>query len=69
MATFDAQLSAQIPQGQREAINALRGEDAKNGRVSTADIIRAALHEGLPSLARKSSIERHQLYASINRGE
>jgi hypothetical protein len=69
MATFEAQLSAQIPQGQEDAITALLGEDGENGRVSKADVIRAALRLGLPRLAGKSSAERHRLYAAINRGE
>ena len=69
MATFEAQLSAQIPQGQEEAILAVLAEDGENGRASKADVIRAALHEGLPRLARKTSADRLKLYAAIQRGE
>jgi hypothetical protein len=69
MATFEAQLSAQISQGQEDEILALFTEDSTNGRASKADVIRAALHEGLPRLARKSSADRLKLYAAIHRGE
>jgi hypothetical protein len=69
MATFEAQLSAQIPQGQEEAILALFDEDRENGRASKADVIRAALQEGLPILARMSPASRLRLYAEIHRGE
>lgn len=69
MATFEAQLSAQISRGQEEVILALLTEDGTNGRASKADVIRAALAEGLPRLARKTSIDRLKLYAAIQRGE
>jgi hypothetical protein len=69
MATFEAQLSAQISQGQKDEIAALLAEDRSNGKTSEADIVRAALREGLPRLRRKSSADRLRLYAQINRGE
>lgn len=69
MATFDAQLSAQIPQGQEDTIIALFNEDREHGRASKADVIRAALQEGLPILARMSPTNRLKLYAEIQRGE
>lgn len=69
MATFEAQLSAQIGQGQKDEIAALLAEDRIGGRVSEADIVRAALREGLPVLRRKATADRLRLYAQINRGE
>lgn len=68
MATFDAQLSAQITQSQKDAIAALLAEDRRHGRASEADVVRAALSEGLPRLERSSSEDRLKLYASILTG-
>jgi hypothetical protein len=69
MATFDAQLSAQIPQGQEGVITALSDEDSEYGRTSKADVIRAALHKGLPVIAQMSPEDRLRLYAEIHRGD
>jgi len=69
MATFEAQLSAQITQGLKDEIHALLREDRMAGRVHEADIVRAALREGLGRLRRKTQSDRLKLYAAINRGE
>jgi len=67
MATFTAALSAQITERQKADIGDLLRQDQERGRVSEADVIRAALALGLPALARKSQADRLRLYASITR--
>lgn len=69
MANFEAQLSAQVPQGQKDEIKVVRTEDMQHGRVSEADIVRALIRLGLPLLRKKSPTDRLKLYALINRGE
>lgn len=69
MATFEAQISTQVPQGQKDEIAAVLGEDRQHGKVSEADVVRALIRLGLPVLKRKAPADRLKLYALINRGE
>jgi hypothetical protein len=69
MATFEAQISTQVSQGQKDAIREVLDADRRNARVSEADVVRAALRLGLPLLAEQDGSVRVRLYALINRGE
>ena len=67
MATFDAQLSAQIPRSMRDDLDKVHDQDKQEvGRVSGADVIRAALALGLPRLTEMTPLERIRLYTKIN---
>lgn len=69
MAVFEGQISAQVTQGQKDALAAvLRGDRTHVVGTSEADVIRAALALGLPLLAGWSPGRRVQMYALMRRG-
>jgi hypothetical protein len=64
MAIYDSGISVLITTELREKIRVILADDQGGGRVSEADVVRAALALGLPILARKSQRERLRLYAA-----
>lgn len=68
MATFEAQISAQITQQIKDRLGELVNVDAARGRCSEADVIRVALQVGLPDLERVDPERRLELYARARAG-
>lgn len=68
MATFDAQISAQVSKGQKEEIKAIKRDDLALSFVTEADVIREAVAIGMATLARKTPAARIELYARRRRG-
>lgn len=69
MAIFEAQLSSQISQGQKDELARLLRVDQGHGTATEADEVRAALRLGLPLLAKMKPAERLRLFAQIRRGD
>jgi thiol:disulfide interchange protein len=69
MAIFEAQLSSQVAQAQKDEIGRLLRTDLTHGTATEADEVRAALRLGLPLLAKMKPGERLKLFAAIRRGE
>ena len=68
MATFDAQISAQVAQDQKDRIKSVLAADQGIGAASEADVIREAIAMGLEKLGRETPAKRIEKYARRRRG-
>jgi hypothetical protein len=68
MAVFDAQISAQVAQAQKNAIGTILETDEGHASVSEADVIRLAIQEGLAVITARTPAARIKGYALIRQG-
>lgn len=67
MAAFQKQLSLQVSIGMKNAIAMILTEDRQEGLAFEADVVRAAIKQGLPLVRRMTASERLRYYAELHR--